>query len=239
MLRSNKKPVPAADAAALDDNKKTRSLPRGLDLFVTAALTLLGFYHIYVGFFGAKSAMELRSVHWLVISVVIFLIYPAAKGSVRRVTAFDWLWLALAAASDLYILLNWERIALNAGIVNTTDILFGVVAIAVVLESARRSIGPVLAGLGGVFLAYGLWGHLIPGVLGHRAYSVNRIVTFLYTGTEGIYGTAMDVSAKYVALFVLFGALLEAFGGGQLFVDIAYSLTGRMRGGPAKAAVRE
>ena len=237
MLRSNKKPVPAADAAALDDNKKTRSLPRGLDLFVTAALTLLGFYHIYVGFFGAKSAMELRSVHWLVISVVIFLIYPAAKGSVRRVTAFDWLWLALAVASGLYILLNWERIALNAGVVNTTDILFGVVAIAVVLESARRSIGPVLAGMGGVFLAYGLLGHLIPGVLGHRAYSVNRIVTFLYTGTEGIYGTAMDVSAKYVALFVLFGALLEAFGGGQLFVDIAYSLTGRMRGGPAKAAV--
>lgn len=221
----------------LDDEKKARELPKHLAGFVTLALTLLGFYHIYVGFFGSRSAMDLRATHWLVISTVIFLIYPARKRSIGKVSVFDWLWMAMAFASGTYILFNWERIALNTGMVNITDIAFGVVATVVVLETARRSIGPVLSGLAAGFLMYGLFGHLIPGILGHRFYSVNRIVAFLYTGTEGIYGTAMDVSAKYVALFVLFGALLEAFGGGQLFVDIAYSLTGKMRGGPAKAAV--
>ena len=74
-------------------------------------------------------------------------------------------------------------------------------------------------------------------MLGHRRYTIERIIRFLYTGTEGIYGPAMNVSANYVALFVLFGAMLERFGGGQLFVDLAYSLTRKTRGGPAKAAV--
>lgn len=225
------------DQDVLDDNKKTRSLPKKLDLFVTIALTVLGFYHIYVGFFGARSAMELRAVHWLVISVVIFLLYPATKKSMPKVTVLDWVWMLLAAASGVYILMNWERIALNAGIVSSTDIFFGVIAVLVVLESARRSIGPVLAAMSTLFLAYAIFGHLIPGTLGHREYSISRIIAFLYTGTEGIYGTAIDVSAKYVALFVLFGSMLEFFGGGQLFVDIAYSLTGKLRGGPAKASV--
>lgn len=221
----------------MDDNKKTRTLPRHFDLFVTAALTLLGFYHIYVGFFGARSAMELRAVHWLIISLVVFFMYPANKRAMANVTVCDYLWVTAAVASGGYILLNWERIALDAGVANNVDIIFGCISVIVVLEAARRSIGPVLSIVGIVFLLYGFFGHLIPGTLGHRQYTLNRIIRFLYTGTEGIYGTAMDVSAKYVALFVLFGALLEFFGGGKLFVDIAYSLTGKMRGGPAKASV--
>jgi TRAP transporter 4TM/12TM fusion protein len=164
-------------------------------------------------------------------------LYPATKKSMPKVMVLDWVWMFLAAASGVYILINWERIALNAGIVSSTDIFFGVIAVLVVLESARRSIGPVLAAMSTLFLAYAIFGYLIPGTLGHREYSISRIIAFLYTGTEGIYGTAIDVSAKYVALFVLFGFMLEFFGGGQLFVDIAYSLTGKLRGGPAKASV--
>ncbi len=236
MLFKKQKNTPK-EADEMDDNKKVRTLSKNFNLFVTVMLTGLGLYHIYVGFFGARSAMELRAVHWLIISVVAFFLYPASKKSIKGVTVIDAVWISAAAISGGYILLNWERIALSTGIVNSMDIFFGVVSIIVVLEAARRSIGPVLTVLAVIFLLYTFFGHHLSGVWGHREYSLTRIVSFLYTGTEGIYGTAMDVSAKYVALFVLFGSLLEFFGGGQLFVDIAYSLTGKLRGGPAKAAV--
>ncbi len=227
----------AADEILEEDSKRSRVLPKNLDKGVTIALVLLGLYQIYVGFFGYTSAMNLRAVHWMVISMVLFLLFPSRKKTIDKVTVFDWIWLAAAGACSGYILFNWLRIAENAGTTTTVDIVFGIIAILVVLEAARRSVGPVLAGVGTFFLLYGIFGHLIPGTMGHRQYTLQRIFAFLYTGTEGIYGTAIDVSAKYVAIFVLFGAMLEKFGGGELFVDIAYSLTGRKRGGPAKAAV--
>lgn len=218
------------------EEKVTRVIPSKVNLGITIVLTLLGLYHIYVGFFGAKSAIELRATHWLVISVVIFLLYPATKKG-SKISVLDVLFSVLAFASGIYILFTWKRIADNAGVATNVDIVFGCIAIIVVLEAARRSIGSVLAGLAAFFLLYAFVGHVIPGILGHRQYTLNRVVKFLYTGTEGIYGAAMNVSAQYVALFVLFGTMLEYFGGGQLFVDIAFSLTGKSCGGPGKAAV--
>lgn len=219
------------------DEKKTRELTGIYGKMVTVLLTLLGLYHIYVGFFGAQSAMQLRATHWLIISFCLFFIYPATKKGIKKVNVVDWGWALMALLSSGYILLNWKRIALNTGATNNVDIAFGIIAVLVVLEATRRAIGPVLTGLAVLFMAYAFLGHLIPGTLGHRQYSLNRIISFMYTGTEGIYGTAMNVSAQYVALFVLFGAMLEVFGGGELFVKLAYSLTGKMRGGPAKASV--
>ena len=218
------------------DEKKTRELPSKVNLAITIVLTLLGFYHIYVAFFGARSAMDLRATHWLVISTVVFFIYPATKKS-TKITWYDVLFSVLAFGSSLYILCVWQKIAENAGVASNLDIVMGCIAVLVVLEATRRAIGNVLAGLAAFFLLYAFFGHLIPGVLGHKQYSLYRVIKFMYTGTEGIFGSAMSVSAQYVALFVLFGALLEYFGGGQLFVDLAYSLTGKSIGGPAKTSV--
>lgn len=218
-----------------DENPK-RAIPNLANIGITATLTMLGLFHIYVAFFGAHSAMELRATHWLAISVVIFLLYPATKND-RSINLLDVLFSCMAFAAGIYILCVWQRISENAGVATSIDIVFGCISIAVVLEATRRSIGPVLATLAALFLLYAFFGHLIPGTLGHKQYSLYRIVKFIYTGTEGIYGTAMNVSAQFVALFVIFGAMLECFGGGQLFVDIAFSLTGKSYGGPAKASV--
>lgn len=217
------------------EEKAARIVPRRVDLGITIALTLLGLFHLYVAFFGARSTMQLRATHWMVISAAIFLLYPATKKS-TKVSIWDIFLSALAVASNIYALMSWKRIAENAGVANTVDIIFGCIAIIIVLEAARRAIGPVLAVLSLLFLLYAIFGHLIPGQLGHRQYTLYRIVKFLYS-TEGIYGTAMNVSAQYVAIFVLFGAMLQYFGGGELFVDVAFALTGRSPGGPAKASV--
>ena len=237
LFRKKKKDTEGQSVSALDDNKKTRDLPKTLNLIVSIILFGLGMYHLYIAFFGANSAIELRATHWTVISTMVFLMYPAFKKGAGNVTVFDWAWAAMAAASGIYILFSWQRIAVSGGAVTTVDIVFGCIAVLVVLEATRRTVGAVLAAVAAVFLLYAFFGHVMPGMMGHRRYTVERIIRFMYTGTEGIYGPAMNVSANYVALFVLFGSLLEKFGGGELFVDLAYSLTGRMRGGPAKASV--
>jgi TRAP transporter 4TM/12TM fusion protein len=220
-----------------DEFQAMRPLRENLNRAVTIAAFLLGLFHLYTGFFGAFSAMNQRAVHWTVISVMAFLLYPASKGANKPVTFFDYLWGVAAALSGLYILFSYDRIADNAGVTNDLDIFMGFIAVMVILEATRRVVGPVLALLGLFFLLYAYFGTWIPGTMGHRMYSVERIIQFLYTSTEGIYGIPMSVSAQYAALFVLFGTILDKFGGGKLFVDLAFSLTGRLRGGAAKASV--
>jgi TRAP transporter 4TM/12TM fusion protein len=220
-----------------DEFKPMRTLSGNLNRAVMAAGFLLGLFHLYTGFFGAFSAMNQRAVHWTVISVFAFLLYPASKGGNKPVTLFDYLWGVAAIVSGLYLLLSWERIAENAGMTNELDLIMGFMGVAVVMEATRRVVGPVLALLGLFFLLYAYFGAWIPGTFGHRRYSVERIIQFLYTSAEGIYGIPMSVSAQYAALFVLFGTILDKFGGGKLFVDLAFSLTGKLRGGAAKASV--
>jgi len=225
-------------AEKLDKSSNTQNNSnKVIAMLVSITLVGLAIYHIYVGLFGARSAMELRAGHWLVMSSMAFLVYPFSKKSKGKTSVFDWLWVAAAVAASGYILLNWMRIAMRAGVVDQIDIVFGIIAVIVVLESARRAMGLMLPMVAGVFLLYLFFGQHIPGIMGHRGFSITRIFAFMYTGTEGIFGLAIDVSAKYIALFVLFGSLLERFGGGQLFVDLAYALTGKTRGGPAKACV--
>ena len=73
----------------ISDEKRTRDLTGWYQKGVTLLLGLLGLYHIYVGFFGASSAMQLRATHWLVISVCLFFIYPASKKSLAKVNVID------------------------------------------------------------------------------------------------------------------------------------------------------
>ena len=231
----NKNALKPADIQ--DEFKTMRSLEGALNRVVAVAGFLLALFHLYTGFFGTFSDMNQRATHWTVISVMIFLLYPASKRAFKRITLFDFVWGAAAAISGLYILLNWDRIAENAGVTNSTDIFMGVIAVIVAIEATRRVVGPTLAILGSLFLLYGYFGAWIPGTLGHRWYSVERIISFIYASSEGLYGIPMAVSAQYAVLFVIFGTVLEKFGGGKLFVDLAFSLTGRLRGGPAKASV--
>ncbi|SHJ29344.1 Tripartite ATP-independent transporter, DctM component [Dethiosulfatibacter aminovorans DSM 17477] len=86
-------------------------------------------------------------------------------------------------------------------------------------------------------LAYAKFGHLIPGALGHKEYTITRIIEHMFLTSEGIYGVAIYVTSTFVFIFILMGSLLGATGGAQAFIDLTFSVTGRFRGGPAKAAI--
>ena len=106
-----------------------------------------------------------------------------------------------------------------------------------ILIMGYESLGWALPTISVIFLLYGLFGHLIPGALSHQAFTFKRLISFLYLGTEGVFGSAMSVSATFIFIFILFGAFLEKSGAGQFFVNLALTATGRVTGGPALAAV--
>jgi TRAP transporter 4TM/12TM fusion protein len=150
----------------------------------------------------------------------------------------DWP-LAIASASiSLYFLVFFDDVFIGrVGSPIAQDYMMGVLAIVIVMEAQKRTMGPMLSAIGMGCLLYALLGRYMPGILAHRGYPVDRIVNHIYLGTEGIYGIAVGVVATYVFHFVLFGILAQMTGLGRLFMDLATILAGRFTGGPAKVCV--
>jgi TRAP-type uncharacterized transport system fused permease subunit len=150
----------------------------------------------------------------------------------------DWVFAALASGFSLYLLVFFDGIFIQRpGQHTPVDLMFGVIAIAMVIEATRRTMGIFLPLLAVATVLYGIFGPYLPGGLAHRGYSVSRIVAHLYKGTEGIYGIPVGVVATFVFHFVLFGIMAQLTGLGQLFVNLATIAAGRFAGGPAKVSV--
>ena len=160
------------------------------------------------------------------------------QGFGDRLSIIDWP-LALAGSGiSLYLVVFFKSIFVdNIGFPQPAEFIMGLLAIVMVTEAARRTMGETLPLVGALALLYGMLGPHLPSMLAHRGYDIIRIVQHLYLGTEGIYGVAVGVVATYVFHFVLFGVLAQASGLGQLFIDLATMLAGRFVGGPAKVSV--
>ncbi len=201
---------------------------------------VIGAYHVAVAYLGIPTALVNRPIHLAFLGALIFLWYEWHTGEPKDyVPWYDWA-LALATfPAALYVTwaLRFDDLAARAGNPETLDLIFGVVALILVFEMTRRMTGVILPALAGLFIVYAYTGPLWPLQLSHRGYGMERIVSHLYLSTEGIYGLPLDVSATYVVLFIILGAFLEVTGIGDWFIDLAYSVTGRMSGGPAKTSV--
>ena len=159
-------------------------------------------------------------------------------GSHSRIPWRDWVFAALASSCSLYLLIFFDSIFLQRpGQHTALDLMMGVIAIAMVIEAARRTMGVFLPLLAVAVVLYGMFGPYLQGGLAHRGYSVPRIVAHLYKGTEGIYGIPVSVMATFVCHFVLFGIMAQLTSLGQLFVNLATIAAGRFSGGPAKVSV--
>jgi TRAP transporter 4TM/12TM fusion protein len=212
----------------------------GAQVFVAVVAVALALFSAYGAFFGVYPDMIQRPVH---IGLVLMLVFGATMfaDAGRRASTFSRaLSVVLLIGSIVvmgYHVVYHDAIADRFGELTDIEMYLGIAAIFIVLEATRRSIGWAIVILALVFLAYAYFGDLLPGAAGHRGYSVERIVSQLFLGGGGIFGTPLGVSATFVILIVLFGAVLEHCGASKTLMDIATGLTGRMRGGPAKAAV--
>ena len=194
-------------------------------------------FALYANAFSLLAPTYNRMVHWGLLSTAVFLIYRrdrSVKGTPGRT---DLVLAALTVTSSVFVFLDWPHYIERTGLVNNWELLLGSLMILLVLEATRRSIGWFLPLLVVLFLLYGVFGRLAPGIFLHRGYGLDRLVGTLYLGNGGVYGLPMEISATFVIMFVLFGALLTHSGGDRWFIDLSYSLTGRMRGGPALSAI--
>ena len=187
---------------------------------------------------GVLNDTQTRAIHLAFALLLAFLAYPAFRRSPRdRVPLLDIALGLVAAASAAYLFIFYQQLALRPGSLTTGDLVTACIGIPLLLEATRRALGPPLAIIALVFLVYSLAGPYMPGLLAHRGVSFNALANHQWITTEGVFGIALGVSTSFVFLFVLFGALLERAGAGHYFIQLAFSLLGHFRGGPAKAAV--
>ncbi|WP_127904035.1 TRAP transporter permease [Solirhodobacter olei] len=187
---------------------------------------------------GVISDSIARDIHLAFALFLVMLTFPAFKRSPRdRVPLFDWALAIAGAASTLYLVVFYVAIANRPGLPTTADIVVSVIGVLILLEAARRAVGPAITVIAVIMLAYIFLGPYMPGLLAHKSSSLSRVASQMWLTSEGVFGVALGVSTNVVFMFVLFGTLLERAGAGGYFIQLAFSLLGKYRGGPAKAGV--
>ena len=184
-------------------------------------------------------AQKQGAVHLAFTLALVFLLYPASskQSKTSGIPFYDFILGAIGVASALYLVVFFNELVTRAGLPTQTDLIMGFLLIATLLEATRRISNPVLPCLAIIALLYCYFGRSMPDMLAHRGFNVARIVNHMYLGTEGIFGTPLEVSSTFVFMFILFGAVLEKTGLGKFIIDLSLALAGWSTGGPAKVAV--
>lgn len=193
-----------------------------------------------MGIIGSEIRMVHKISFWIVLILTSISSLPikAFKGHKDTPSLFDYPLMCIGIAISLYLLVFFKELFITRpGAAQPTDLMMGVLAIMVVMEATRRTMGNALAIIGMLSLLYALFGTYMPGIFAHRGYNIGRIISHIYLGTEGIYGIAAGVVATYVFHFVLFGILAQHTGVGQLFINLSNIVAGRYAGGSAKISV--
>ncbi len=235
-----------------EDLSPTRNLT-GLHLKIVAAIAIIWslFQLWYASPFpfifniGMFKGLPARAIHLGFALFLAFLIFPISRG--KKISAFDVFISVAASFCCLYIYFFYDQLIDRGGVLlNITlgkninipiELIIGTIGILILLEATRRVIGKPLAIIAIIFLLFSYFGQYAPDIISHGGLSLKRLVGFQWFDQEAIFGIPIGVSVDFIFLFVLFGALLETAGGGKYFLDLAFAMVGRMRGGPAKAAI--
>jgi len=234
-----------------EDLSPTRNLT-GLHLKIVAAIAIIWslFQLWYASPFpfifniGMFKGLPARAIHLGFALLLAFLIFPISRN--KKISAFDILISIVGALCCLYIYFFYDQLIDRGGVLlNITlgeinipiELIIGTIGILILLEATRRVIGKPLAIIAIIFLLFSYFGQYAPDIISHGGLSLKRLVGFQWFDQEAIFGIPIGVSVDFIFLFVLFGALLETAGGGKYFLDLAFAMVGKMRGGPAKAAI--
>ncbi len=184
--------------------------------------------------YGAPSDMPAWFIGLAGAGIVAAVLMGSPKA---RIPWWEWVLAILSVVVTMYVFVYSDELGRRVGAPITPDLMVAVVGILLLLEATRRSLGPALMIVATVFLVYTFLGPYMPSIIAHRGNSLTEVANHQWITTEGVFGIALGVSTSFVFLFVLFGALLDKAGAGNYFIQVAFSLMGHMRGGPAKAAV--
>ena len=243
------------DKKIQEDLSPTRNLS-GLHLKIVASIAIIWslFQLWYASPFpfmfgiGLFKGLPARAIHLGFALLLAFLIFPMSKKG--KIGFIDVALACSAFFACIYIYLFYDQIVDRGGIlldlnlnflgnqfVLPIELLVGSFGILALLESTRRVIGIPLVIVAVCFLLFSFFGKYFPEIISHGGLSVKRLVGYHWFDQEAIFGIPISVSLDFIFLFVLFGALLDTAGGGRYFLDLAFAMVGKMRGGPAKAAI--
>ena len=243
------------DKKIQEDLSPTRNLT-GLHLKIVASIAIIWslFQLWYASPFpfmfgiGLFKGLPARAIHLGFALLLAFLIFPMGKKG--KIGFADIILACSAFFACIYIYLFYDQIVDRGGIlldlnlnflgnqfVLPIELLIGSFGIFALLESTRRVIGVPLVIVAICFLLFSFFGKYFPEIISHGGLSVKRLVGYHWFDQEAIFGIPISVSLDFIFLFVLFGALLDTAGGGRYFLDLAFAMVGKMRGGPAKAAI--
>ena len=238
-----------------EDISPTKSL-KGFHLKIVASIAILwSFFQLWYASpfpfildFGVIKGLPAKAIHLGFALILAFLIFPFKKN--KKLSWFDFLIAVLSALSCFYIVVFYDDLVLRAGILLVSDLsilgekfkipiemIIGIFGILALLEATRRVIGLPLVIVATSFFIFSYFGKYFPDIISHAGLSLNRLVGYHWFDREAIFGIPISVSVSFIFLFVLFGALLDTAGGGKYFLDLAFAMVGKMRGGPAKAAI--
>jgi len=206
---------------------------------VTGLALIFAVFHIRTGWLGVLPDLQQRGIHLALVLALVFLVSPARGGQRRNgVPWYDVLLALVSLAVCLYPAVNYLEVSRRMGFPTPFELVLGVITIGLVIEATRRLIGWVMVAIIAVFVSYVWLGFYLPiDWGGHAGFSLRRAVSTLYLSQEGIFGPTLGASASYIALFILFGAVVKGTGTGQFIIDIAQAVLGTVRGGPAKIAM--
>jgi TRAP transporter 4TM/12TM fusion protein len=221
--------------------------PLGVEKWVIPTIAVAwSLFQLSIASWLLLDSTYIRAIHLGFALLIVFLNYPLFKkkkfglkflSATNRIPVFDYVIAIIACLAALYLVIDFIGITTRYGSPISRDIAIGILLTVMLLEAARRVIGPALPIIAICFCAYAFLGPYMPDLIAFKGVSLNRFVGQMTMSTEGIYGIPLDVSATIVFLFVLFGAMLDKAGAGHYFIQLALSLLGGFKGGPAKAAV--
>lgn len=207
--------------------------------FLGVALTV---FHLYTAYFGTLPTQKQGAVHVGTALGVIFLLYPFKRSLIKTQRNIPWYDIVLAFTA-MYV--TYHKIFFFDSILQSRisgysipDVIISILGILLVLEATRRTVGLPIVIVALVAILYAIFGNFVPTqILSHPGFSIERTATALWYKESGIFGTPVQISAKFIFLFLFFGVMLVQTNVGKFFNDLAFSLTGRYTGGTAKTAV--
>ncbi len=203
---------------------------------ILALSFLFGVFHLWTAYSGILVGQQQQAVH-LLLAILIGSIGLATRSAGPFARIFSLVVAVLGAVPVLYVIrMDRTRGGMIAPLPDTTEIAMAFALLAALVIMTKRLMGWALPIVVILFTLYPYVGHRIT-TFQDRAFSTRQLVYYIYSYTEGIFGTPLVVASTFVAVFLIYGALLERTGGGQFFLDLSVALFGRVRGGPAKVSV--
>ena len=207
-----------------------------LAVFITLVAVALSIFHLYAAY-EIVPTQELRTIHVGLVLFLVYLSFPLSGYFKNRLMWWDVLCAIASIFIVYYILSGGDDFSDRNTAPNHMDVTVGVVFILLILEAVRRTNGMILLTVTLLFILYALFGNYLPAPWTHKGYDIDRFVGYMYMTLEGIFGTAVDVSATLIILFTIFGAFLQFTGAGKFFIDFSFAAMGGKSSGVGRTIV--